>query len=355
MAENATDGRVHVEERRGWGVLTLDRPKTLNALSNGMVRTVSEALASWRGDPSIQAVLIKAVPGKAFCAGGDIRVVAEATQQGGIAAAARFFADEYRMNWRIGTLGKPYVALMDGITMGGGLGISVHGTHRIATERTVAAMPETAIGFFPDIGASHFLPRLPSRTGLYLGLTGARIDGATATRLGIATHFMASTALEALETSLIDGEPLGSALDRLSDEPPPGGLDTPAIAHHFASDDLNAILASLAAETRNGDDTFAHATLATLRARSPFSVRVVMAQLARGRQLDLAGALAMEYRMAHHFLDASDFAEGVRAVVIDKDKRPRWRHASIETVPEAEVEACFAAAAGGELALDWQR
>ena len=363
MAEKVTDGRVHVEERRGWGLLTLDRPDTLNALSHGMVRTISSALARWRSDPSIQAVLIKAVPGKAFCAGGDIRVVVEAAREGGSTRAAQFFADEYKMNWRIGTLGKPYVALLDGITMGGGVGVSVHGTHRIATERTVIAMPETAIGFFPDVGGSYFLPRLPSRIGHYLGLTGARIDGATATRLGIATDFVPSAALEELTASLLDGAPLAETLERHSEEPQPGGLDTPAIAQHFASDDLRAILASLAAASgqqsgnagENASDGFAAATLASLRARSPLSLSVVMAQLARGRQLDLADCLAMEYRMVHHFLEASDFAEGVRAVVIDKDKQPRWQHASIEGVPEADVEACFAPAPGDDLVLDWQR
>ena len=370
MVEKVTDGRVHIEERRGWGVLTLDRPTTLNALSHHMVRTVSSALARWRTDPSIRAVLIKAVPGKAFCAGGDIRVVVEAAREGGSAAAARFFADEYQMNWRIGTLGKPYVALIDGITMGGGIGISVHGTHRIATERTVVAMPETAIGFFPDVGGSYFLPRLPSRIGLYLGLTGARIDGATATRLGIATHLVPSAGLEELTASLLDGAPLAEALEQHSEEPQPSGLDVPAIVQHFAGDDLAAILASLAAASGHesgsasdepsdsasseAGDKFAAATLATLRARSPLSLRVVMDQLARGRQLDLAGCLAMEYRMVHHFLEASDFAEGVRAVVIDKDKQPRWRHDRIEAVPEAEVEACFAPVPGAELVLDWQ-
>ena len=350
LAEKVTDGRVHVEERRGWGVLTLDRPDTLNALSHAMVRAISGALARWRNDSSIQAVLIKAVPGKAFCAGGDVRVVVESARADGSAAAARFFADEYEMNWRIGTLGKPYVALIDGITMGGGLGISVHGTHRIATERTLVAMPETAIGFFPDVGGSYFLPRLPSRVGLYLGLTGARIDGATATRLGIATHLVPSVSLEEMTARLLDGAPLAPTLDRLSEEPAPGGLDAPAIAHHFASDDLQAILASLAAD----DSAFARTTLATLRARSPLSLMVVMAQLARGQQLDLAGCLAMEYRMVHHFLETSDFAEGVRAMVIDKDRQPRWRHGSVEAVPDAEVEACFAAVPGGELALGWQ-
>jgi enoyl-CoA hydratase/carnithine racemase len=362
LAEKATEGRVHIEERHGWGVLTLDRPTTLNALSHDMVRAVSDALARWREDQSIQAVLIKAVPGKAFCAGGDIRVVVDAAREGGSAAAARFFADEYKMNWRIGTLGKPYVALIDGITMGGGLGISVHGTHRIATERTIIAMPETAIGFFPDVGGSYFLPRLPSRIGVYLGLTGARIDGATATRLGIATHFVPSTKMESFAAGLLDGAPLAEALNQHSEEPQPGGLDTPAIAAHFASDNVRAILASLAAAGSREDDStsgerndgFAARTLAVLRSRSPLSLRVVMAQLARGRQLDLAGCLAMEFRMVHHFLDASDFAEGVRAVVIDKDKQPRWRHDSIEAVSGREVEACFSPVPGDELILDWQ-
>jgi enoyl-CoA hydratase/carnithine racemase len=342
-------GSVHVEERGGLGILTLDRPRALNALSRQMVRATSAALARWRRDPSIRAVLVKAVPGRAFCAGGDIRTVVEAARDHGVASAVGFFADEYRMNWRIGTLGKPYIALLDGITMGGGVGISVHGTHRIATENTLFAMPETGIGFFPDVGASYFLPRLPSRTGHYLGLTGTRLDGATLTRLGIATHFVPSTALPAIEAALVAGEPLEPVLDAHAEEPVPGGLDAMAIARHFASDDPLAIVASLA--TDHSD--FARSTLDTLRAVSPLSVRVVAAELARGRQLDLAGCLAMEYRMVHRSLAAGEFAEGVRALLIDKDKQPRWRHASIAAVPESEVEAFFAPAATGELVLDW--
>lgn len=153
-------GAVHVEERNGVGMLTLDRPQALNALSLAMVQTVSRTLCRWHDDPAIRAVLVKAVPGRAFCAGGDIRVVIETAAAEGVPAAVRFFFEEYRMNWRIAHLGKPFVALLDGITMGGGVGISVHGTHRIATENTLVAMPETGIGFFPDVGASHVLPRL---------------------------------------------------------------------------------------------------------------------------------------------------------------------------------------------------
>jgi enoyl-CoA hydratase len=342
-------GHVHVEEKDGIGVLVLDRPAALNALSHRMVQAVSAALARWRDDPSIRAVLIKAVPGRAFCAGGDIRTVVETARRKGVGAAVPFFLDEYRMNWRIGTLGKPYVALLDGITMGGGVGISVHGTHRIATENTLFAMPETGIGFFPDVGGSHFLPRLPSSTGFFLGLVGARLDGATATRLGIATHFVPSLALPELETALFTGTPIDALLEAHASEPAPGGLDTAAIARHFGHHDLGRILASLAAD----DSAFAHETLATMRQKSPFSVAVTMAQLQRGRELDLAECLAMEYRMVHRFLGSGEFAEGVRALLVDKDKRPRWRHARIEDVPPDEVEACFAALPEGELAFDW--
>lgn len=342
-------GLVHVEERGGIGILVLDRPAALNALSHRMVQAVSAALARWRDDPTIRAVLIKAVPGRAFCAGGDIRTVVETASRRGVPAAAPFFFDEYRMNWRIGALGKPYVALLDGITMGGGVGISVHGSHRIATENMLFAMPETGIGFFPDVGGSHFLPRLPSSTGVYLGLTGARLDGATATRLGIATHFVPSLALPDLEAALLAGTPIDVVLEMHASEPAPGGLDTAAIAKHFGHDDLRRILDSLAAD----NCAFARDTLATIRQKSPFSVAVTMAQLRRGKELDLAGCLALEYRMVHRFLASGEFAEGVRALLIDKDKRPQWQHARIEDVPPEEIEACFAPLPAGELAFDW--
>jgi enoyl-CoA hydratase len=342
-------GAVHVEERGGIGLLTLDRPQALNALSLPMVQTVSQALCRWHDDPAIRAVLIKAVSGRAFCAGGDIRVVIEAAAEG-VPAAVRFFFEEYRMNWRIADLGKPYIAFLDGITMGGGVGISVHGTHRIATENTAFAMPETGIGFFPDVGASHVLPRLPQRTGYYLGLSGARLDGATTTRLGLATHYVPASTLEALEADLVAGGEIDKLLARHSVEPAPGGLDVKAIASHFASDDLDRILTSLESD----DQPFASETLRMLREKSPFSITVTMAELRRGRTLDLSACLAMEYRMVHRFLEASDFAEGVRAQIIDKDKAPRWRHARIEAVPAGEIEACFAPLPEGELTFDWQ-
>lgn len=343
-------GTVHVEVRGRLGILTLDRPKALNALSRGMVRTVSAALRRWREDDEVRAVLIKAVPGRAFCAGGDIIGVIEAAKAEGAAVAAPFFFDEYRMNWRIAELGKPYVAFLDGITMGGGVGISVHGSHRIATENTLLAMPETGIGFFPDVGGTHFLPRLPARTGLYLGLTGERVDGATATRLGLATHFVPAISLAALESALVDGADVDAALEGVADEPAPGGLDAVAIRRLFEADSLGDLLAGL---DRDGGP-FAVRTLETLRQKCPLSLAVTFAALRRGERLDLAGCLAMEYRLVHRFLDGHDFREGVRALLVDKDRKPRWLHGAIEDVGAAEVEACFAPLAGDDLVLDWQ-
>lgn len=343
-------GAVHVELRGGIGILTLDRPKALNALSRNMVRTVSAALRRWHEDPDVRAVLIKAVPGRSFCAGGDIVDVIGQAKAEGAAAAAPFFFDEYRMNWRIAELGKPYIAFLDGITMGGGVGISVHGSHRIVTENTVLAMPETGIGFFPDVGGTHFLPRLPARTGLYLGLTGERVDGATATRLGIATHFVPASSLPALEKALVEDADIDAALKRLADEPAPGGLDAVAIERLFDARSLGHLWSGLA---RDGS-AFASRTLETLRRKAPLSLAVTFAALGRGARLDLAGCLAMEYRMVHRFLDGHDFREGVRALLVDKDRRPRWRHAAIGDVSGVEVEACFAPLDGGDLILDWQ-
>jgi len=342
-------GVVHVEERRGVGILTLDRPKALNALTLEMVETVSGTLRRWHDDTAIRAVVVSAVPGRAFCAGGDVRGVIETAARDGVRDAMRFFREEYRMNWRIAHLGKPYIALLDGITMGGGVGISVHGTHRIATENTTFAMPETGIGFFPDVGASWVLPRLPQHAGFYLGLTGTQLDGGTTTRLGLTTHYVPALDLETLLDELLDGGEIDALVARHGIEPAPGGLDAVAIARHFASDDIGRILASLEAD--NG--RFARETLATLREKSPFSIAVTTAALRRGAGLDLAGCLAMEYRMVHRFLEDSDFAEGVRAQVVDKDKDPRWRHDRIEDVPAAAVEACFAPLPDGDLTFDW--
>ena len=354
-----TDG-IRFEHRGALGVVVLDRPKALNALTWPMVRALSLQLAAWRLDPTVGAVLVKAVPGRAFCAGGDILAVAAALREQGVAAIVPFFRDEYRLNWRVGNFPKPYLALLDGIAMGGGVGISVHGSHRVVTERAEFAMPETGIGFFPDVGGTFFLPRCPGEVGTWLGLTGSRLDAAGCLEAGIGTHCVPGSRLAELEDRLAGEavEALAPSVARhladLAAAPPPSPLplaeQRPAIDVCFRDSGLRAILDRLGAEPSG----FGRAQLALLREKSPLAVAVALAQLRRGRSLDFSGAMRLEYRIVHRLLAAGDFAEGVRALLLDKDKTPRWRHARLEAVPDDEVEACFAPLAGGDLALDWE-
>lgn len=348
-------------ERRGHlGVVTLDRPRALNALTHGMVQALSRQLAAWKDDPQVAAVLVKAVPGRAFCAGGDIRAVADLVREHGVEAATPFFRDEYRMNWRVGNFPKPYVALLDGITMGGGVGISVHGSHRVVTENTDFAMPETGIGFFPDVGGTWFLPRCPGEVGMWLGLTGARLDGPGSLEAGVGTHAVPAARLEELEALLAErlgeGAEAGAVVEACLAELA-GPIGEPAlpglrarIDHCFAGGSVEEVLELLGNEPTG----FGAEQLAALATKSPLSVRVAFAQLRRGRGLSFADCLALEYRMVHRVLAAGDFLEGVRALIVDKDRRPRWRHASLKDVPAAEVEAVFEPLPHGELTFDWQ-
>jgi enoyl-CoA hydratase/carnithine racemase len=349
---------VRFERRGALGLVILDRPKALNALTRPMVQAMILHLAAWRDDPAVAAVLVNAAPGRAFCAGGDIRAVTDLAREQGVAAATPFFRDEYRLNWRIHRFPKPYLALMDGITMGGGVGISVHGRYRVLTQRTLFAMPETGIGFTPDVGGTWFLPRCPGEIGTWLGLTGARLDAADCLTAGIGSHFVPSGRLGELEDRLA-GTPAGTmqdAIDRaladLAGDPGPAGLPAlrPAIDAGFAGDTIASILARLAA----ADSPFATAQRSSLAGKSPLALAVTLAQLRRGRRLmDFEAAMRLEYRMVHRLLATGDFAEGVRALLVDKDRQPRWRHRSVDEVPPAEVEACFAPLPGGDLPLDW--
>lgn len=348
-------------ERRGrLGVVTLDRPGALNALTHAMVRALSLQLAAWRDDPGIDAVLVKAVPGRAFCAGGDVRVVTDLARERGVDAATPFFHDEYRLNWRIHTFPKPYVALLDGITMGGGVGISAHGRYRVVTERTVFAMPETGIGFFPDVGGTWFLPRCPGEVGMYLGLTGARLNGPDSRAAGIGTHAVPSARLGELEARLAERLVAGADADAVvagALEACAGDIGAPGLPSLraridacFAGGSVAEVLDALRAEGSG----FGAEQLDALAGKSPFAVHVTFAQLRRGRGLSIEEAMRLEYRIVHRMLEAGDFAEGVRALLIDKDKRPRWRHPGLDAVPAGEVEAVFAPLPQGDLALDWQ-
>jgi enoyl-CoA hydratase len=324
-----------------------------------MVRAIGATLARWREDAAVAAVLVKAAPGRAFCAGGDVRRVVELWQSSGVEAALPFFHDEYRMNWRIKRFPKPYVALLDGVTMGGGVGLSVHGTHRIATENMLFAMPETGIGFFPDVGGTYFLPRLPGAIGMWLALTGARLGGADCHAAGIATHFVPRERLGELEERLVAAPAAGlpDVLDRLLRELASAPADDGELVRHratidrcFAVDELGAILAALS----DAPGDWAGAQREVILGKSPLATRVTFAQQRRGRTLDFEAAMRLEYRLVRRMLESGEFFEGVRALLIDKDRRPRWRHRSLEEVTDEEVEAMFVPFGGGELTFDWR-
>ncbi len=318
----------------GIGSLLLDRPGALNALDLRMVQRMRAALEAWRADDAVRAVVVRSTSAKAFCSGGDIRAVREAALRGDHAAVREYFGSEYGLNAAIAGYPKPYMALIDGYALGGGLGISVHGAVRVVTERAGLAMPETAIGFFPDIGASYFLPRLRGRTGWYLGLTGRRISGAAAVECGLATHYVHSSELGALERELAatGGERLTDVLARHAAVPPASELagQREVIDRCFAADSLDGVFERLTAE--GGD--WAEETLAELRRASPSALHVTFELLRHGARSDasLRDCLDLELRTACRTAATHDFAEGVRAALVDKDREPTWDLAQLDTV-----------------------
>ena len=328
-------------ERRGRAAhVVLNRPQALNALTLGMIRALDPALAAWEADPEIAAVVIEGAGERAFCAGGDIRALYDA--RGGAGTIQQdFFREEYRLNRRIKRCAKPYVALLHGVTMGGGVGLSVHGGFRVATERTLFAMPETGIGMFPDVGGGYFLPRCPGRLGLYLALTGARLKAADLLHAGIATHHVPAARLAALSTALDEAvEPVAATLARFHVDPGPAPLaaQRSAIDRCFAADAVPDVLAALAAD----GSEWAQATAQTIARMSPFALAVSARQVEQGAHLDFEACMVMEYRLSQRFMASHDFYEGVRAVLVDKDQRPRWRPERLADVTEAMVEAAFA-------------
>ena len=324
------------EARDGIGRVTLNRPQALNALTHHMVCALDARLADWAGDDAISRVAIEGTGTRAFCAGGDIRDLHAVMGRGDATFIDTFYRDEYRLNYRIHTYPKPYVAIIDGVVMGGGVGVSIHGSHRVVTENALFAMPETGIGFFPDVGATWFLSRMPGELGMYLGLTGARLGPADALYCGVATDYVPSDRL----TEALDGF-------NADPGPPPLAEHRDAIDRCFAGDSLEAIIAAL--EGQGGD--WAGATLASLAGKSPISLKVTHRQLRLGASLSFGQAMTMEFRLSQRFCAAPDFREGVRAAVIDKDRNPQWRPASLADVGEADVDAYFSPLAGDELSL----
>jgi len=324
------DGRI--------GRLLLNRPKALNALDLPMIAAIAAALSDWRDDGSVEAVVIDSASDRAFCAGGDIRVVRTQALAGETASVEHYFTDEYALNAAVADYPKPYVALIDGICMGGGIGVSVHGRIRVVTEAALLAMPETAIGMFPDIGATFFLPRLPGELGVFLGLTGTRLAGADAVHAGLATHFVPRASLPALRAAL-PREGI-AAVAAFAAALPPFSLapHRAAIDRCFAAATVPDILGRLKAE----DSDWARATLATLAGHSPTALAVSLAAIRRGAGLDLRAALAAELRLTRTVTQHPDFAEGVRAMVVDKDRTPRWTPPRIDQVDPAAIAAMLA-------------
>ncbi len=323
------DGRV--------GRILLNRPRVLNTLTLEMVRTFTRALNDFRHDPHVHAVVVEGAGDRAFCAGGDVRALRDGQLSGDRTGVEAFFRDEYDLNLMISSYPKPYIALIDGICMGGGIGVSVHGPYRVATEHAMFAMPETAIGFFPDIGGTFFLPRLPGQLGIYLGLTGLRTTGADAVHAGFATHFISRANLPGLSNAIAE---IGvAALARCAEALPPCSIAShlAAIDRCFAADTVGEIAARLAAEPTD----WAAAALKALRSVSPTALAFTLEAFRRGADMTLKQALDAEFILTRTTMAWPDFAEGVRAMVVDKDRQPKWRPARIEDIDPAVIAGMF--------------
>ncbi len=347
------DQEIICEIRGAAGVVVLNRPKALNALSLGMVRELARALDAWENDSRVARVVVVSTSEKAFSAGGDIRWLHDCGKTGRHDDMLAFWGEEYILNHRIKTYPKPYVALIDGIVMGGGVGISLHGSHRIAGDRYLFAMPEVGIGFFPDVGATYALPRLPGAFGRFLALTGERIGAADALAVGLATHGVPSARMAELAVALTAPGALDEILAPFATARDPGPLqaESALIAEVFAGETLSDIVEGLKRAAAGGG-AFAGKILQTITAKSPTSVAIAFEQMRRGPALDFAEAMRTEYRIVSRIARGHDFYEGVRAVVVDKDQAPRWRPATLDAVRKDDVDAYFASLGADELRLE---
>ncbi|MGB3810010.1 MAG: enoyl-CoA hydratase/isomerase family protein [Parvibaculum sp.] len=331
------------------GIITLNRPKALNALTLGMVRAIHSQLKAWAADESIKLVIIEGSGERAFSAGGDIRALHD-WGKAGDRNVIDFYREEYRLNTYIKNYPKPYIALMNGIDMGGGVGVSVNGSHRVATERLTFAMPETGIGLFPDVGGTYFLPRCPGEVGMFLALTGERLKAADAIYAGIADVYVPAEKLGELKARLARSEAFDAALKGLSADVGAASLGAAReqIDRHFCKGSVAEIIASLKAD--GGE--WALKVLATLATKSPTSLLVTYGQVRAGAKLSFEEAMKLEFRLTNRFMRGHDFYEGVRAIIIDKDQKPQWKPATLEAVAQADVDAYFATLGSDELTFD---
>ncbi|MFC2967143.1 enoyl-CoA hydratase/isomerase family protein [Acidimangrovimonas pyrenivorans] len=331
------------------GVITLNRPQALNALTYEMCLEIDAALREWRDDPEIALVIVEGEGERAFCAGGDIAEMYRSGKAGDYDYGRRFWHDEYRMNALFGDYPKPIVSWLHGFVMGGGVGVGCHGSHRLVTESSQIAMPECGIGLIPDVGGSYLLSKAPGHLGEYLGLTGARMGPADAILAGFADRFVPADRWQILRDSLVDSGDV-DVIDEVAEDPPEGRYQAvlPQIDSAFSKGDLSAIATALEID---GSD-FAMAALAAMMRNAPLSMAATLELLNEVRGGDgLRDALAMEYRFTYRAMEEADFLEGIRAQIIDKDRDPHWRHAG-EDVPEEEVDAMLAPLGEAELTFE---
>jgi enoyl-CoA hydratase len=334
-----TQQEILCTKRGAAGFVLLNRPHALNALTPGMIAELEHALVAWAADPSIERVVIRGAGERAFCAGGDIRLVHDLGRARRFAEQRAFYAHEYQVNRRIARYPKPYIALLDGFVMGGGAGVAIHGSHRVVSERVTFSMPEVGIGFFPDVGATTFLTPLPDAMGIYLGATGARIMTGDMIALGLATHHVPQEQFDALASALEAQGDTDAIINRFAQQAP-----APHLAQHrglirdaFGKGNLAVMLDRLQA----CDSDFAREALALLRSKCPTSIAVALRQLARA-PVEIEEALQLEYRLVTHICRREDFYEGIRCVIIDKGQQPQWAPARLEDVQSADIEALFA-------------
>ncbi|WED41780.1 enoyl-CoA hydratase/isomerase family protein [Legionella cardiaca] len=327
------------------GLVTLNRPQALNALTLDMIKALQQQLLLWEKDATIHAVIVQSQDEKAFCAGGDVRWLYEAGLNKS-PEQMQFFWHEYRLNHYIHCFTKPYISLMNGITMGGGVGISLHGSHPVATERFIFAMPETGIGFFPDIGASYLLSRCPDATGTYLGLTGNRLQAQDAFALGLVKQIVSSDRLQELVKNLANvdlthhaHEQVDACLSQLALAPEKAPIEDQksAIAHCFSQQSMEEIFSAL----EEMGDEWATTTLNNLRHKAPLSLKVTLTQIQRAKTMSMAECISMDYCLVNQFMREPDFYEGIRALLVDKDKSPRWQPNSLDKATAAKVADYF--------------
>ena len=344
---------ITFEEHDRAGVVTLDRPDRLNALTREMFEALSANYRRWAPAPHIYGVVMESSHPTVFCSGGDLKVLNELNRQGAVEAIREFYRAAYTHVWVLDNFIRPNVPLINGLVYGGGIGISLYGTHCVAAEGYRFAMPQVGIGFLPDIGGTYFLPRLMGWMGTYLALTGHIIGPADAHRLRLVSHYIPSAQFDVIKDGLADNHPIDRLLDGLHRDPGEGEIvrHTPAINRIFSARSVEEILARLDAE-EGEHEPWAKETAAELRKKSPSSLKIAFAQMQRGKQLSLAEALKLEFRVASHLVSTHDFREGIDARIAGKGRTPKWQPATLEEVDDEAIERLFATQVDGELELD---